>query len=57
MLSGRGWRRDTGQRRELNPCKPGEAEKVHLPQDKRVTERIDAHLKRLPLARDHALVK
>jgi serine/threonine-protein kinase HipA len=29
------------------------AEKSHLPQDKRVTERIDAHLKRLPLAKEH----
>lgn len=34
-----------------------EAEKTHLPQDKRVTEKIDAHLKRLPLVKDRAMVK
>lgn len=28
-----------------------EAEKAHLPQDKRVTEKVDAHLKRLPLVK------
>ena len=28
-----------------------EAEKTHLPQDKRVTNKIDAHLKRLPIAK------
>jgi serine/threonine-protein kinase HipA len=30
------------------------AEKFHLPQDKRVTKKIDAHLKRLPIVREHA---
>lgn len=34
-----------------------EAEKTHLPQDKRVTEKVDAHLKRLPLVKDRPLVK
>jgi serine/threonine-protein kinase HipA len=33
-----------------------QAEKAHLPQDKRVTEKIDWHLKRLPIVKDRALV-
>lgn len=28
------------------------AEKAHLPQDKRVTEKVDAHLKRLPIVKE-----
>ena len=32
-----------------------EAEKAHLPQDKRVTEKIDAHLKRLPIVKEWAI--
>jgi len=31
-----------------------EAEKAHLPQGARVTEKIDAHLKRLPIIKDRA---
>jgi serine/threonine-protein kinase HipA len=34
-----------------------EAEKAHLPQDNRVTEKIEAHLKRLPLIKDRTLAK
>src|SRR5690554_6637930 len=33
------------------------AEKTHLPEHKRVTEKVDAHLKRLQLVNDRALAK
>ena len=33
------------------------SEKKHLPQHKNVTEKIDAHLKRLPIVKERALVK
>ena len=33
------------------------AEKAHLPQDKRVTEKVDTHLKRLPIVKDRAAVR
>jgi serine/threonine-protein kinase HipA len=33
------------------------AEKSHLPQDRRVTSRLDAHLERLPLVQDRAVAK